>query len=620
MTGMSQPHGIPLLDDADLNVRAYLELLQRRKWVIITSVIVCVGAAIALAVLTTKVYAASADVRIVGQRQELVLEDSVQRDRDPERELNTQIEIIKSRPIEEEVERRLGEQAHGLSSPEVVGVGESDLIRITVESADPAGAQAGANAYASAFVDQQQENAVETLNVTAEGLRRAANEAKAQLDAIEERIADEEAGLQNRSSSATTDSLFSSSPESLRAERDALFVQYGEFQRRADQLEVEAALREGGVRIVSEAELPDTPVRPAPIRWSFLGLILGLTFGVGLAFLRDHLDDSVKGADDVERHGGGAPVLAAVPVVQGWRNGRKPMVVALNEPKSQGAESYRSLRTNIQFMGLRQPLRRILVTSPMPGDGKTTTLANLAVTFALSGKKVIMVCCDLRRPRLFEFFGLSNTIGFTSVLLGQTPLSLALQDVPIHGGSLRLLPSGPLPPNPSELLTAPRAGELLQALQAEADVVLIDSPPLLPVTDALVLSGEADGVLVVTTVGKTSKKDLSRLRGQAAQVEAPLIGFVLNGCSEDAGYGGGYYGEQGTSPREVGSRKGRRSRKGGQADDLASPSGRAWSSAWDEDAPANGAVDGVYERKPFDDAATVDRKPTRASTSGRRRS
>jgi polysaccharide biosynthesis transport protein len=297
--------------------------------------------------------------------------------------------------------------------------------------------------------------------------------------------------------------------------------------------------------VVNQAGTPDEPVRPKPLRNAILALVVGLVIGVGLAFLREQLDDTVKDKDDLERATGGLNVLALVPLVGTWKDRAHPEVVSLVQPTSHAAEAYRSLRTSVQFIGLDHPVEVIQLTSPNAAEGKTTTLANLGVALANSGQRVIVVCCDLRRPRIHEFFGLDNTIGFTSVLLGELPQSAALQPVPGQSG-LSLMASGPPPPNPSELLASRRTGEVLVALKSECDVVLVDSPPVLPVTDAIVLSRAVDATILVGTAGRTTKKEYHRSVELLEQVDAPLIGSVLNGVdSEDLygfGYGYGYYG------------------------------------------------------------------------------
>jgi non-specific protein-tyrosine kinase len=225
--------------------------------------------------------------------------------------------------------------------------------------------------------------------------------------------------------------------------------------------------------------------------------------------------------------------------VQGWRDRNEARVVSLADPASPISEAYRALRTSVQFLGLDRPLRLIQLTSPRASEGKTTTISNLAVALSRAGQRVVVVCCDLRRPRIHEFFGLDNTVGFTSVLLGEVPLSSAVQPVR-RQERLALLASGPTPPNPSELLSSHRTAEVLQALTLQADVVLIDCPPVLPVTDSLVLSAAVDATILVTNSGSTTRKEAQRAVELLRQVDAPLVGSVLNGVTPETGYGYGY--------------------------------------------------------------------------------
>jgi len=213
------------------------------------------------------------------------------------------------------------------------------------------------------------------------------------------------------------------------------------------------------------------------------------------------------------------------------------------------------LRTSIQFTALDRPIRVLQVTSASAQEGKTTTIVNTAVAMARAGLEVVVVCCDLRRPRLHEFFGLPNDEGFSSVLLGRTPLSSALQQVPGQP-RLSLLASGATPPNPSELLSSPRTFEVINSLKAGADMVLVDSPPVLPVTDSLVLSRHVDATVVVTT----TRKDFRRTVELLNQVDATVLGVVLNGVKGGDGYGSYYgYDEPSASPsRERRARRGSR--------------------------------------------------------------
>jgi capsular exopolysaccharide synthesis family protein len=196
----------------------------------------------------------------------------------------------------------------------------------------------------------------------------------------------------------------------------------------------------------------------------------------------------------------------------------------------------------VQFLGLDRTARMIQVTSASAGEGKTTTIANLAIALARARHPVVAVCCDLRRPRLHEFFGLSNRTGLTSMLLGHRTLAEALQPAP-GVERLMILPSGPLPPNPSELLATSRVIETLTSLKREGGFLLIDSPPVLPVTDAVVISRWVDGTLLVCSASTTNRKHLARAVELLNQVGGTVVGTVLNGVEEAAGYQyNGYYG------------------------------------------------------------------------------
>lgn len=258
-----------------------------------------------------------------------------------------------------------------------------------------------------------------------------------------------------------------------------------------------------------------------------------------VAAVGELLDDSVKSKGDFQRTVPGVRVLGLIPAVPQWRSKDEALTVSLSDPQSPAAEAFRTLRTGLLYVQDRSRFRSLQVTSASASEGKTTTAVNLAVAFAAAGQRVVLVGCDLRRPRVHEFFDLSNEFGFTSVLLGKVPLSRALQEVP-RQPRLFVLASGPLPPNPSELLSSRRTQEVLRSLAADADLLIIDSPPLLPVTDALVLSDSMDATLLVSVVCSTTRSELRRAVELLGSVEAPLVGAVLNGVSPQESYGEPY--------------------------------------------------------------------------------
>ncbi|MSQ23681.1 MAG: polysaccharide biosynthesis tyrosine autokinase [Chloroflexi bacterium] len=208
-------------------------------------------------------------------------------------------------------------------------------------------------------------------------------------------------------------------------------------------------------------------------------------------------------------------------------------LVTLEHPRSPAAEAYRTLRANLRFSSLDLPAKSILFTSPGQQEGKTTTLANLAVIASQAGSKVIVVDCDLRRPSLHRIFGLPNSTGFTDFLLGDARDRIPTQDGPTPG--LRVLTSGPLPPNPAELLSLDRVDTLLAALREEADLILLDSPPAAVVADASILAPRVDGVVLVIDATRTRREPARRAKEQLERVKARLLGVVVNRAHLDSG-------------------------------------------------------------------------------------
>ncbi|MBM2826779.1 MAG: Non-specific protein-tyrosine kinase [Dehalococcoidia bacterium] len=209
-------------------------------------------------------------------------------------------------------------------------------------------------------------------------------------------------------------------------------------------------------------------------------------------------------------------------------------LVTYSNPQSPAAEAYRQLRTNVQFSSLDHPIKSLLITSTSLEEGKSTTLANLAITFAQTGNSVILVDCDLRRPGLHELFGVSNERGLTSFFINGSSMEIPLVESGIE--NLRLITSGPLPPNPSELLGSKRMQDLLDELKSKAGYVLLDSPPIIAVTDAAVLAAQVDGVLLVLRAGKTKRETALKAKAVLERVNANLLGVVLNNVKHDTGY------------------------------------------------------------------------------------
>lgn len=276
------------------------------------------------------------------------------------------------------------------------------------------------------------------------------------------------------------------------------------------------------VTLVDPADLPREPASPQPIRNLLCALGVGLLLGFGFTVARERLDRSVKSIDTLGELAD-APTLGVIG--HDAKAGKRPLVVHLDSyaPRS---EAFRQLRTNLQFIDVGVATKRIVVTSCKPGEGKSTTVSNLAITLAQAGQRVVVVDADLRRPRLHDYLGIEGAAGLTDVLIGRAGVDEVLQpwgDLP-----MRILPSGPIPPNPSELLGSARMAELLDELSNRADIVLFDAPPLLPITDAVVLARLCDGAVLIARYGSTHREQIRRAVAMLADVDARLLGTLLN--------------------------------------------------------------------------------------------
>lgn len=314
------------------------------------------------------------------------------------------------------------------------------------------------------------------------------------------------------------------------------------------QKEQEFALTSGrpdNLKIASEAVKPTAPIGPPRNRNILVAFLVSLVAGIGLAFLLDYLDDSIRTSDDIGRHLG-LPTLALIPhqslpekrklgVLSKTSNGNgsSTALITLEDIRSAMAEAYRHLRTSLLFSSAGKPPQTILVTSSQPAEGKTTTAINTAITLAQAGADVVIVDCDLRRPRLHSHFELTNSSGLTNYLSGEKnpdTLLKTYQNLP----NLKVITSGPLPPNPAELLSSNEMKNLLQFLRGNFKHVIIDSPPAISFTDAAILSTLVDGVILVAMAGKSSMHLMRRFKQRLSNIGARIYGVVLNGIKSDS--------------------------------------------------------------------------------------
>ena len=332
-------------------------------------------------------------------------------------------------------------------------------------------------------------------------------------------------------------------------------------------------MRTGNIRVIDQAEVPRSPVKPNKKLNLLLGLIVGLVAGTGLAFFFEYLDNTIKIPDDLKQHLK-IPYLGPTPLIEvagnpGDKGSLSTDLVCLHAPKSTASESFRGIRTNILFSSAEGAPQAILVTSPGPREGKTLTTTNLAVAMAQSGSKVVLVDCDLRRPKIHSLFGVSRERGFTNLLVGNAELDTTVISSQVP--NLDLIVSGPLPPNPSEMLGSTRMADLLAELRKRYDRILIDSPPITAVTDSVILSKYVDGVVLVIRAGDTVREVAKNALNQLQAVCAHILGGILNAV--DIGkdkyyyyyyyqYYHYYYGDDGEKKR---SRRAKRKKKGSKS-------------------------------------------------------
>ena len=503
-----------------MELRRYALLVWRWLWLIILGTALAAGAAFLVSRRTQPVYSATATL-LVNQSQSTVNATDYASIITSERLARTYTELLRTPRMLDQVIDKLNlpvTSGRLAGQIQVQLVRDTQLLRVTVEDTDPTMAADIANTLAQVFeqnIEAQQLGRYATL-------KDSLNE---QIQQIQQDIA---------STQVEIDALrgpLSPAEESRRSQLQTTLAQYRSsltlLTNNLTQIRLAEANAASSVSVAQEAQVPAGPIRPRTLTNTALAAVVGALLGVGIAFLIEYLDDTIKTPEDVEQVAQSS-TLGVIARIDGSDAAQK-LVTALS-PRSPISEAYRALRTNIQFSSVDKPLRSVLVTSGNPTEGKSTTAANLAVVLAQAGKKVVVVDSDLRRPMLHKFFGVTNSRGLTTALLdGVVPVETHLQATEVE--NLKVLPSGPLPPNPAELLGSQRMAQILEELKQQADVVVLDSPPMLAVTDAMLLSQNVDGTLIVVDAGSTRRAFLGRASELLRTANTRFLGVVLNRIS-----------------------------------------------------------------------------------------
>jgi succinoglycan biosynthesis transport protein ExoP len=506
----------------ELDLRRYFALVHRWLWLIVGCAVLAAGSAFAVSSRMPPAYRAS--VTLLVQQASSAGTNDYSAILTSERQAQTYTELLKEQPVLEAVAAQLGLDEPWSSLAERVGVElvrDTQLIRLSVQDTDPLRAAQIANSIADTFIAQNEA-------LSQERYAGFLADVQGQMDEVSALIEETQAKI---------DTL--GTPETIQEQAEAARLEsilagyrnsYVGLLQNYQQMQLIAARSADNVVVWRRAEVPGGPIGPNTMRNTLLAGVVGAMAAVGVAFLVEYLDDTIKTPEDISQALG----LNTLGAIGRLRKGTDELVT-VTQPLSPVSEAFRALRTNIRFSSVDNPLRTILVTSAGPTEGKSVMVANLAAAMAQAGLKVVAVDADLRRPRLHQMFGLHPHGGLTNSLL-EGSLDGRLQ--PTQAEGLVVLPAGELPPNPAELLGSRRMQELLELLKGHVDVVVIDSPPVLPVTDAAVLAQGVDGVLLVIDAGQTRRGAAKRAVESLRQVGANLVGVVLNAVPT---HRGGYY-------------------------------------------------------------------------------
>ncbi len=489
-------------------------------WIIIITVVVTVVTALAVSLAQPAVYEAEANLLVSESdaRSAFMSAAVAGFSTQPERSLQTQVRMFRMRPAFERTVRSLDLRMHPdelIAVTEISAEGQTNIITIRVRDNDPERAALIANTLAAEY-------AVWVRDFSRERINAAAQEVSAELDDLRAELTElgEQAG--------------SKPTERERVSLQIASQDYAALSEQLRQLQIQEQMEIGPVQVVNTAAVPESPVTPKPLRNTVLALVVGLIFGLGIVWVVETLDTSIKTGEDLAEITG-APVLGIVPL---QREDIAGGVVLNRTASTPVAESFRGIRNSLDFINFEHSIKTLLVTSAAPGEGKSTVAANLAEGLARAGRRVVLVSVDFHRPKSAAYLGVGEALGLSHVLSGQYSLEACLQ--PTGEGGPVVLASGKVPPNPSELLGSERMGALIKQLEARADWVVLDGPPVLAVADTTAVAKWSDGVLVVARANKTAKDQLQRAVQMLAGVGAKIVGSVLLGVPDGGGGAGSY--------------------------------------------------------------------------------
>ncbi len=523
----------------DLELRHYVDVLRRRKLVILLTIVVALALGFAFIKVATPVYESTAQVLLSAAQGS---SDSTASKAasgsgastgggSATPEVASQVAIMESRSVSDEAKKALNVSDLSIT---IAPVANSNVVGFTASASTAKQAARIAQTYADTYVTMHRTQVAADLKATTDALTAQITTLEGQLAPLDQQLNDLNTRIE-ATTVATSRAPLAAQRDQIAQQRQTLDTRRGDLQQRLDRIQLDSTVtKNGGVEIVSNAAVPSEPSSPQKARDLALALALGVMGGIAAAFIRDHFDDRIKSDEDLQ-DGNDRPVLGYVPAVRDWDRTDPSLVATQQVTQSPAGDAYARLATVMELKSGVAKLQVIQVTSAHPGDGKTTTVANLGVAFARTGRNIVLVDANLRRPRLHRFFDLDNERGLTTVLSGEASLADVLVDV-ADEPCLRVLPSGPIPPNPAELLAGQATRDIITQLRFQGHLVIFDGPSL-PGSDAMVLGDRVDGVALVAYLNRTTHSELAQAHAMFEHVDTPMVGTILNGAGRRASRG-----------------------------------------------------------------------------------
>lgn len=520
----------------DLDLRQLLRLARQWWWLLLLAPLAASLTAFAVSERQPELYSASARLRITPGQSTT---DDYNAILAGQQLGETYRLLLLSQPVLDRAIRTLGlpyeldEFEKRVTSS---AIEDTQLFDVSVSDTDPERAAAIANTIANEFTEYVGEQVIAQTELPRSSIDQQIGELDAQIAAIDERIAALEASVDPNATAVQTQLA------DLRAQRTRVQESLADLQITSRQISVNLAAAQTQVTVADPATVPEAPYAPRTVLSTALGAFAGLILAIGAIVLNQYLDNSVKPTTDFQRLTG-SPLLSAVATMPNVQPGHEQLFT-LGQPMSASAEAMRLLRANIEFAAATRPIASLAVTSAGPSEGKSTITANLGVVLAQAGFSTVIMDADLRRPSQHRIFNTRNSVGLAS-LLSQPEQPWQWAAVQTDVPNLAVIPSGPIPPNPADLLTLERLAELMTEIGESVDVLLLDTPPTLAVSDALVVATNADGVILVGQSGETRLDAFRHAVEAFEQGGIRLVGVVVNRQTDrdSAGYTyGTYYG------------------------------------------------------------------------------